>query len=69
MSNLAWHMHAAHPGAQNTTNREEASTARFLVITILLTVSISIYKIQFLTPTNGSHYWGYAIPIVCMGPY
>ncbi len=45
-------MHAAHPGAQNTGNRQEAPTARFLVIAVLLIVSISIYKIQFLTPIS-----------------
>ncbi len=50
MPNLAWHMHAAHTGTQNTSYRQEAPTARFLVITVLPIVSNSIYKIQFLTP-------------------
>ncbi len=50
-------LHAAHLGAQNTGNRQEAPTTRFLVITVLLIVSILIYEIQFFTaataPTIG----------------
>ncbi len=49
MKNLALHMHAQHREAQNTVKCQGSSGARSLVITVLLIVTISILKIQFLT--------------------
>ncbi len=43
------HAHAPNPGAQITGNRQEAPTARVLVIAVFPIVSTSIYKMQFLT--------------------